>query len=404
MTIAASRSAAASTKRRPALRKAWLQIHLWLGLSLGVFFSIVGVTGSALVFYQEIDEWLNPALMTVRAPAGSAGWRPLEEIANAARAAMPADSHPGWVHYPQDDTKAFNFSHQVKNPASENLDVRNVFVDPYTAKVTGTRLFYSGSNPLSHSFTGFLFKLHYSLLAWDVGTTTVGVIAVFAFFSSVSGVVLWWPKNGKWCGALTPKWPARAERLNFDLHRLFGFYFLPVALASLLSGVHFNLPNQFRGAVEVFSPITKGDRLRSNPRNIGHVTLDEALATAARLFPNASVYAMTMPKPPKDGPYIVTQLFDIGWGMRGRRAIFVDQFSGDVLHVNDPLAGDGDAFLQWQWSLHSGYVFGWAGRIVIFLFGLSWPLIFVTGVVRWLQKRRAQRIHDERALARSAGR
>jgi uncharacterized iron-regulated membrane protein len=45
--------------------------------------------------------------------------------------------------------------------------------------------------------------------------------------------------------------------------------------------------------------------------------------------------------------------------------------------------------MQWQWPLHSGAAFGWTGRILVFITGLLCPLIFVTGVIRWLQKKRA---------------
>ncbi len=43
----------ASLKQR---RKFWLDIHLWLGLSLGFFMAIFGLTGSILVFHAEINE------------------------------------------------------------------------------------------------------------------------------------------------------------------------------------------------------------------------------------------------------------------------------------------------------------------------------------------------------------
>ncbi|MFZ2452500.1 MAG: PepSY-associated TM helix domain-containing protein [Methylovulum miyakonense] len=40
--------------------------------------------------------------------------------------------------------------------------------------------------------------------------------------------------------------------------------------------------------------------------------------------------------------------------------------------------------------LHSGKAFGWTGRILVFLSGLACPLLFVTGFIRWQQKRRAK--------------
>jgi uncharacterized iron-regulated membrane protein len=61
--------------------------------------------------------------------------------------------------------------------------------------------------------------------------------------------------------------------------------------------------------------------------------------------------------------------------------------------VRDPAHGSGgDVFIQWQWPLHSGQAFGWTGRILVFVFGLICPLLFATGVIRWLQKRRAKRL------------
>lgn len=52
----------------------WVRrVHLWLGLSLGLLFVVIGLTGSALVFYVGIDEALHPeARSDARAPAP--GW------------------------------------------------------------------------------------------------------------------------------------------------------------------------------------------------------------------------------------------------------------------------------------------------------------------------------------------
>ena len=43
-------------------RRWWLNLHLCIGLALGAVFALLGVTGSVLVFYPEIDRALNPEL------------------------------------------------------------------------------------------------------------------------------------------------------------------------------------------------------------------------------------------------------------------------------------------------------------------------------------------------------
>lgn len=82
--------------RRRAWRALWVQVHLYLGLFVGALLVVFGVTGSVLVFFQEIDEWLNPTLLTVEVPApGPDEYRPVGEILAAAeRAAAPEAASP----------------------------------------------------------------------------------------------------------------------------------------------------------------------------------------------------------------------------------------------------------------------------------------------------------------------
>ncbi|MGQ0591137.1 MAG: PepSY domain-containing protein [Gammaproteobacteria bacterium] len=47
------------------MRKLFVLIHRYAGLVMTVFLILVGVTGSVLAFYQELDRWLNPELLTV---------------------------------------------------------------------------------------------------------------------------------------------------------------------------------------------------------------------------------------------------------------------------------------------------------------------------------------------------
>ena len=75
------------------------------------------------------------------------------------------------------------------------------------------------------------------------------------------------------------------------------------------------------------------------------------------------------------------------------RCLVLNQADGKLLQIKDPDHGSGgDLFMQWQWPLHSGQAFGWTGRIMVFISGLACPVLFVTGLIRWLQKKRATRL------------
>ena len=46
--------------RKSFLKRAVFQVHLWGGLSLGVYAFLIGVTGSALVFHEELMHSMSP--------------------------------------------------------------------------------------------------------------------------------------------------------------------------------------------------------------------------------------------------------------------------------------------------------------------------------------------------------
>jgi uncharacterized iron-regulated membrane protein len=76
----------------------------------------------------------------------------------------------------------------------------------------------------------------------------------------------------------------------------------------------------------------------------------------------------------------------------GNTRVTVDGSTGRILRVRDPLrARAGDAFLDWQFPLHTGEAFGTAGRIIITVVGIAPAAFLVTGLAVWWQRRKAQR-------------
>lgn len=371
-----------------ARRKLWLQVHLWLGLLLGGVLALVGLTGAVLVFHSEIDHAINPAFFRT-SPTPGAQRVPLQRLREAAQQAAPAGYGYGVLILPEEADANVVASYWVDagTPAPEEAVSLNIAIDPYSGRVVGRRTFYHRWNPLKHCFTGFFFKLHYALLLGEFGTTLVGVLGVFFVLSALTGLVLWWPLDGKWKRVLGIKRGAGRVRLNHDLHQSFGSWSCGVLLAVLVSGLYFNLPEQFKWIVERFSPLAPEPEA---PAAAGRpLDLDRLLAGAS----GGTLAFVSLPDPK-------TGLTEACWRevpeLRPRivdgRCITFDSASGRALKVADTRSGSGgDTFMLWQWPLHSGSAFGWTGRILVMLSGLACVLLFVTGVIRWLHKRRAQR-------------
>ena len=381
-------------KQLQARRKLWLKVHLWLGLTAGAALVIIGLTGSILVLWQEIDTWLNDELMSVPIPGPKAVYRPLDEIVAAAKSTIPQGAKLAYTSYPRNPDDVFVFSYQEPGVAGEKADSVNVFVDPYTARITGSRIFYDGKTYLDNCLIGIVFKLHYALLWKEGGVILVGILGVLLVISVLTGLIVWWPLTGQWRKALTFKPKGSFERFNFDLHKTSGFYSALVLLAVLISGIYMNLPDQFIWLVERFSTVVRPENIQSKDISSRvDIGLGKAVSIAQTNYPGGKLQYLNFPTE-TNGVYQICsdEVEELNRFVIDARCVFVDQHSGEILRVMDPSTGSaGDVFLQWQWPLHSGKAFGVTGRILVFLSGLACPILFVTGVMRWLQKRKAVR-------------
>lgn len=378
--------------RLKTLRQLWLKVHLWLGLILGFFLSIFGITGSILVFHNEIEELLHPPLLLVNPPVEKTDYQPLATIYQAGMAAMPEQAKLSFSTYPRNEEAAFklNFNQTSINGETQSWQV---YVNPYDAKVLGKRLMGSSENLFPATFINFIFELHYALLLPEMpGYLIVAIMAALQIISVLTGIIVWWPLTGKWRQALSIKFKASKERLNFDLHKTTGIFSVIVLVPVLFSGIYMDAPEHIVPVLEIFSPVTYRYWFTSTPDpDKTPITMAQAVDIANQRYPTGRsdwIYGATT----DTKTYMVCKnnVEETGSFLH-RRCVVIDQYSGKILDVDDPTIGTaGEVFTHWQWPLHSGHAFGWTGRILVFLSGLACPLLFVTGVIRWLQKRRAK--------------
>ncbi|MBS4052682.1 MAG: PepSY domain-containing protein [Methylomonas sp.] len=383
-------------RRLKARRKRWLTVHLWLGLTLGSLLSIYGITGSILVFHTEIDEWLHPDLLLVERPAG-AEYRPLAEILSAGKMAMSSKATHSFATYPRNERAAFKLKFTNKN-ANGVREIWLVAVNPYTVRVTGKRLLESSDSIIPKTFIDFVFKLHYALMipSHDLSTIVVGVSGALLINSTLTGLIVWWPLTGKWRQVLTFKSAAGKVRFNYDLHKTSGFYTALVMLPVLFSGIYMVLPHNVVPVLELFSPVTYRYWFQSTPpaQNAQAIGMDQAVAIAMKQYPQGRPHWIYGAPNPTQTYTVCQDGIDAPGSLLQRRCTVIDRYSGKILDLDDPslpTATAGEIFTHWQWPLHSGQAFGMTGRILVFITGLACPVLFVTGVIRWLQKRRARR-------------
>lgn len=368
-------------------RRRWLAVHLWLGLSLGVVFVLLGLTGSALVFYRDIDGWLNPQVVVERQAVPEHGYH---KILDAIHAVHPQRTRAWRLEVPNEHasnrayTARYYFAEEKRGQSFAPLMVT---VNPYTLKVTDSRLW--GDTVMT-----FIYDLHYELLLDGVGSTVLGIIGIGLLLLLGAGVYLWWPSLASLPRALSLKRHASAARRNYDIHKISGIYGLILSLVLVGTGVMLAKPEWFKPSLQRLAPVFQGPTLVSNTdAQSASLSLDQAVQVALATFPDAQVRWIEAP----DG---VSGVYMIRVQRPGEPSarfpqtyVWLDQYSGQVLAVRDAqLNSSSDSILTWLHPLHNGEAFGLFGRWLAFVAGLIPLALFVTGLIRWQQKRRARRM------------
>lgn len=384
---------------RKRWRKRWLDIHLWVGLAFGLWLSLVGLSGAVLTFHPELERVFHAQWFQTRDQGGEPAFKPLDDIVAAATGAMPAGARFTFAFYPlaDDGTYWLYFDVPVTRATGEpSVAHWDVFVDPYTARVLGKRLKQVDGDWAPREFFAFMFSLHYQLLVpGGVGETFVGILSLLTMVSILVGLYLWWPSLGRWKAALSIKRHASPVRFVYDLHNVSGVYLAPVLLAVLFSGVYLNLRPEFVWTVQQVSPATRDRYTIQSPRPspaASPIGLHRALDIAREAYPQERA-DMLYEAFSDDASYMVcTRGARSASRFADQRCLVIDQYTGAILHETVPGAETaGTTLIAWQRFLHSGEAFGLLGRVLVLLSGLALPMLFVTGLLRWLQKRRARR-------------
>jgi uncharacterized iron-regulated membrane protein len=98
----------------------------------------------------------------------------------------------------------------VTLPEGENSEV---FLDPYTGRVTGV------ADPDLQPMA-IVRDLHGTLLAGDAGSYLVELTACWTMVMLATGIFLWWPRTWKAKGTIIPRLEAGGRRLWRDLHAI----------------------------------------------------------------------------------------------------------------------------------------------------------------------------------------
>jgi uncharacterized iron-regulated membrane protein len=388
-----------STVRKPwpDYRAVW-RWHFYAGLVSIPFVVVLSITGAIYLFRPQVEPWTERAYrdLALTGPPAS----PAAHV-NAALSAVPGATLFAYELPPADDAAARVIVTQ------QDQQVR-VFLHPETLQVLHI---VRDDRRLMEVISA----LHGKLLMGDWGSGIVELAASWAIVMIITGLYLWWPRQGRGlAGIAYPRLNAGQRVFWRDLHAVTGVWISSFALFLLLTGLpwakvwgdYFKEVRRLTGTAvakqdwpsgtasarakslaadaAMNATGTHAEHMATLPGGISDYAAIDMMVAAVRPLNLASPVLIS---PPKKGvsewtaksdaqnrPLRVNLVLDGSTGAILKRENFQDR------HVIDRIVGIGIA-------AHEGQLFGWPNQLLGVLTAIGLILLSVSSVMMWWRRR-----------------
>jgi len=214
------------------LRRLLFQIHLWLGIALGLYVLMISVSGSAIVLRPQISRWFIPSEV-----ASTAG----EELIGAVLDARVAEVYAGYeVQFVVPSTRAGRATYVVLK--RDEVETTRFF-DQFAGVDLGNTF------PWPVAAVEWLTRLHDDLLLDRAGRRLNGWGGILFLGMSLSGLLLWWQGSRRWQQGLVIRRDS-PRGFNWQLHSFVGFWSLLLMFAWGITAVYFAWPAPFDALID----------------------------------------------------------------------------------------------------------------------------------------------------------
>ncbi len=368
------------------IRKVLIKMHLWLSIPLGIFFSLLCITGAILVYRTNYTEWVNANKYFAKELKDSP--LSLVSIVEKASAQLPDTLSLGDVSISTNPKKNYSFS--VKE-----LRRGAIYVNPYTGSVRGSQLSYQAD------FMNTVMRLHRWLLMpmkrgeFNLGRFITGWTTLLSVFILITGIIIWLPRKASQIkNLLKIRRKKGAFRFWYDFHLLSGICTALVLIPLCLTGLTWSFPwyktafyASFGAPIEQHSAApNKNARQESYKQEntedstqkylIWQSVVDELKASC----PNAETIQMS------DG---LARVINKGRSFRQADKYTFNKQTGEITQAElySQTATRQQKVQQWIMDIHFGTWAGWFSKLITFIAALIGASIPITGYYVWIKKK-----------------
>ncbi|MEM6806099.1 MAG: PepSY-associated TM helix domain-containing protein, partial [Bacteroidota bacterium] len=365
-------------------KKLW-SIHNWVGLYAGVVIAVLSVTGVLALFKVEIDEAINAKYFKISSVERPTSFHSdVPDLIDSLKCEY-GESNFGGISPSLDKSKNWKAHFAVTDGIPFfNTYSYEVFFNPYTAKVVGTRDFFK-------TFAHYIRHLHVRLFNGLLGRWWVGFAGLALLISTVTGMIIYGGfMKRQFFGAIRNK---NLRVKSADYHKVIGMTTLLFNLMIAITGTWLGIQFLIQPILQVKSPkqFKRTEKPISKEEDIAYkVDYIQAFEASRELFPDLDPRYIAYSK---DGSRTLT--------IRGNvpKAAYQNNINYVVLDKEDyrelgryDIRGKslGDKAYYAQEGLHYGDFGGIWVKLIYSFFGLTSGVLSILGFVLYLERTKSK--------------
>lgn len=411
-------------KYKFSIKKVFRFIHLWLGLASGIVIFIVALTGAVLVFQEEIMAFnKEEATFSQNIDYSGVKPRPISEVlkvaSNTINKFAPNKINPQfnslWLGAEGENKKPYyniDYTFLDKN----NTKTVTIELDAVTAKIKKVSGLIKGNvseTTFEQDFWDTMLGLHMHLLIdyEGIGRDIVRYATLIFLIMTITGIVLWWPKNKKvakqrfWF-----RWKdtVRWRRMNYDLHNILGFYACWIVFFAIITGLIWTFETidksvYFTASGGEVKNVSEKIVVSNASKFIDYKIFDTYCETAKKNNPtflaskeNYPIFVINVNLDKDNAPVdvefrqrIETKKWYLNVAKENSYFALADRISGKILHSeNTSIKNGGDFIDKNSGAIHYGTVFGLPSKILMFFGCLIAASLPISGFYIWWGKKK----------------
>jgi sulfite reductase (NADPH) flavoprotein alpha-component len=379
-------------------RQALFQVHWLLGITVGLFLAVVGVTGAMMSFEEEIMAALNSRVS--RVVEREAPRLTVPQLVERAYDHLPPGATLHGLFIEGDAERLPRVQYWLgKYKYYDERTQGERYVDPYDGSIL--------SDPIGRNFFRNVRSIHRWFLLPDriggPGENEMGpgrwatmITSTSLIFFALSGLYLRWPRQPlDWWAWLKIDLKMTGRNLYRSLHAVIGGWVLVLYLLSAFTGLWWSFGEPWSPYRNAASLVLTGHDYKPGDGD-GGFPLPRAFATAWAAFestkPGAYEYVWVEVRD-QGGPVRFRVMPPGGAHERAWNVVKVDGSTGAVLSQSrygqsggKPTAF-GDAVISNVIVIHTGSYFGLPGRMMLMASSAALPLFAITGWLLYLGRR-----------------